>query len=101
MLSDPPRKPMRIEERALDSAEAYAHAAMVDPVTGVFNRRYIQVRLDEELQRSQRHQIPLALLMIEGLLQRHAPGEVLCTGNGGGELFGSSRTRPLLSGLRA
>ena len=52
-------------ERALDSAEAYAHAATVDPVTGVFNRRYIQVRLDEELQRSQRHQIPLALLMID------------------------------------
>jgi diguanylate cyclase (GGDEF)-like protein len=52
-------------ERALDSAEAYAHAATVDPVTGVFNRRYIQIRLDEELQRSQRHQIPLALLMID------------------------------------
>jgi diguanylate cyclase (GGDEF)-like protein len=52
-------------ERALDSAEAYAHAATVDPVTGVFNRRYFQVRLDEELQRSQRHQIPLALLMID------------------------------------
>jgi len=52
-------------ERALDSAEAYAHAATVDPVTGVFNRRYLQVRLDEELQRSRRHQIPLALLMID------------------------------------
>jgi diguanylate cyclase (GGDEF)-like protein len=52
-------------ERALDSAEAYAHAATVDPVTGVFNRRYFQVRLDEELQRSRRHQIPLALLMID------------------------------------
>jgi diguanylate cyclase (GGDEF)-like protein len=52
-------------ERAHDSAEAYAHAATVDPVTGVFNRRYFQVRLDEELQRSHRHQIPLALLMID------------------------------------
>jgi diguanylate cyclase (GGDEF)-like protein len=52
-------------ERALDSAEAYAHAAAVDPVTGVFNRRYFQVRLDEELQRSHRHQIPLALAMID------------------------------------
>jgi len=52
-------------ERALDSAEAYAHAATVDPVTGVFNRRYFQVRLDEELQRAHRHQIPLALLMID------------------------------------
>ncbi|HEY2849198.1 MAG TPA: GGDEF domain-containing protein, partial [Gemmatimonadaceae bacterium] len=48
-----------------DSAEAYAHAAAVDTVTGVFNRRYFQVRLDEELQRSRRHQIPLALLLID------------------------------------
>jgi diguanylate cyclase (GGDEF)-like protein len=52
-------------ERAADSAEAYAHAAAVDAVTGVFNRRYFQVRLDEELQRSRRHQIPLALLLID------------------------------------
>jgi diguanylate cyclase (GGDEF)-like protein len=52
-------------ERATDSAEAYAHAAAVDTVTGVFNRRYFQVRLDEELQRSRRHQIPLALLLID------------------------------------
>jgi diguanylate cyclase (GGDEF)-like protein len=52
-------------ERAADSAEAYAHAAAVDTVTGVFNRRYFQVRLDEELQRSRRHQIPLALLLID------------------------------------
>ena len=52
-------------ERALDSAEAHAHAAAVDPVSGVFNRRYLQVRLGEELQRSRRHEIPLALLLID------------------------------------
>lgn len=52
-------------ERAADSAEAHAHAAAVDAVTGVFNRRYFQVRLDEELQRSRRHQIPLALLLLD------------------------------------
>ena len=52
-------------ERAYNSAEAYAHAAAVDPVTGLFNRRYFQVRLDEELQRSRRHQIPLAVLLID------------------------------------
>ena len=50
-------------ERALDSAEAHAHAAAIDPVSGVFNRRYLQVRLGEELQRSRRHEIPLALLL--------------------------------------
>jgi diguanylate cyclase (GGDEF)-like protein len=52
-------------ERALDSAEAHAHAAAIDPVSGVFNRRYLQVRLGEELQRSRRHEIPLALLLID------------------------------------
>jgi diguanylate cyclase (GGDEF)-like protein len=52
-------------ERALSHAEAYAHAAAVDPVSGAFNRRYFQVRLEEELQRSRRHDMPLALLMID------------------------------------
>ena len=37
----------------------------MDPVTNLFNRRYFQVRLDEELQRSKRHQIPIALLLID------------------------------------
>jgi len=52
-------------ERALDAADAHAHAAAIDPVSGVFNRRYLQVRLGEELQRSRRHEIPLALLLID------------------------------------
>jgi diguanylate cyclase (GGDEF)-like protein len=52
-------------ERALNLADLYARAAAVDPVTGLFNRRYFEGRLDEELQRSQRHQIPVALLLID------------------------------------
>jgi diguanylate cyclase (GGDEF)-like protein len=52
-------------ERAMRAADSYAHAAAVDPVTNLFNRRYFQVRLDEELQRSKRHQIPIALLLID------------------------------------
>jgi diguanylate cyclase (GGDEF)-like protein len=52
-------------ERAMRAADTYAHAAAVDPVTNLFNRRYFQVRLDEELQRSKRHQIPIALLLID------------------------------------
>jgi diguanylate cyclase (GGDEF)-like protein len=52
-------------ERAAARAEAYAHAAAVDPVSGLFNRRYFHVRLEEELQRSRRHEIPLALLMVD------------------------------------
>lgn len=52
-------------ERAAARAEAYAHAAAIDPLSGLFNRRYFHVRLEEELQRSRRHEIPLALLMID------------------------------------
>ena len=52
-------------ERAIHAAQVYEHAAAVDAVTGLFNRRYFQVRLDEELQRSRRHQIPVGLLLID------------------------------------
>jgi diguanylate cyclase (GGDEF)-like protein len=52
-------------ERALIQAEVYAHAAAVDPLSGAFNRRHFHARLEEELQRSQRHEIQLALLMID------------------------------------
>ena len=52
-------------ELAIDEAQQYAHAAAVDPVSGLFNRRYLHVRLEEELERSRRHQIPLSLLMID------------------------------------
>jgi diguanylate cyclase (GGDEF)-like protein len=52
-------------ERALLQAEAYAHAAAIDPLSGAFNRRHFHARLEEELQRSQRHEIQLALLMID------------------------------------
>lgn len=52
-------------ERAMTRAEAFAHAAALDAVSGLFNRRYFHARLEEELQRSRRHEIPLALLMID------------------------------------
>lgn len=52
-------------EGARRQAEAFAQAAIVDPVSGLFNRRYFQERLEEELQRAQRHKTPVALLMID------------------------------------
>src|SRR5207245_7348208 len=52
-------------ELALLQAEAYAQAAAIDPLSGAFNRRYFQVRLEEELQRSRRHEMPLALLIVD------------------------------------
>jgi diguanylate cyclase (GGDEF)-like protein len=52
-------------ERAMEQAETYAQAAAIDPLSGLFNRRYFHIRLEEELQRAARHQIPLALLMMD------------------------------------
>lgn len=52
-------------ERATARAETYAHAAAIDPVSGLFNRRYFHIRIEEELQRSRRHQIPVALIIVD------------------------------------
>jgi diguanylate cyclase (GGDEF)-like protein len=52
-------------ERALLQAQAHAHAAAIDPVSGIFNRRYFHIRLEEELHRSRRHETPVALLMLD------------------------------------
>jgi diguanylate cyclase (GGDEF)-like protein len=52
-------------DRALVQAASFAHAAAVDPLSGVFNRRHFFIRLEEELQRARRHQIPVALLMLD------------------------------------
>jgi diguanylate cyclase (GGDEF)-like protein len=41
------------------------HAAAVDPVTGMFNRRYLETRLDAEMERSRRMSTPVSLLMLD------------------------------------
>jgi diguanylate cyclase (GGDEF)-like protein len=41
------------------------HLATVDGLTGLFNRRYFETRLEQEIQRQQRQQDELALLMID------------------------------------
>ncbi len=52
-------------EHARNQAETLAHAAAVDPLTGLFNRRYFHHRLAEELERSHRHGLPVALAMVD------------------------------------
>jgi diguanylate cyclase (GGDEF)-like protein/PAS domain S-box-containing protein len=39
--------------------------AKVDGLTGVFNRRYLDTRLQEELERSRRHGNPLSIMMLD------------------------------------
>ncbi|MGI4757591.1 MAG: GGDEF domain-containing protein [Janthinobacterium lividum] len=39
--------------------------ANVDPLTGLFNRRYLDEKLAEELERAERYGLPLAILLID------------------------------------
>jgi diguanylate cyclase (GGDEF)-like protein len=48
-----------------DRAADLAHLATVDALTGIFNRRYFDERLAQEIQRERRAGIDLSLLMID------------------------------------
>ncbi len=46
-------------------AQELAHAAAVDSLTGLFNRRYFETRIAEEIQRARRYGLDLALLIVD------------------------------------
>jgi diguanylate cyclase (GGDEF)-like protein len=50
---------------AVRAARASARLAAVDSVTGLFNRRQLHLRLDEEIERARRQQAPLTALMLD------------------------------------
>lgn len=52
-------------ERMQRSLSEFQRVAAIDSVTGLFNRRHFEARLHAEVQRAQRHQQPLALLMVD------------------------------------
>ena len=54
-----------VSARLAGEARELAHAAAVDPLTGLFNRRYFETRIDEEIQRARRYKLDLALLVID------------------------------------
>jgi len=45
--------------------ESLRDQAIRDPLTGLFNRRYMQESLDRELRRAQRRRMPLGVIMID------------------------------------
>ncbi len=51
-------------------------AAFIDPATELFNRRYFEMRIEEELKRSERHSLPfaLALMRFDGIKQMKTGG---------------------------
>ena len=61
-----PQIAVAIDRMALrDKAGEYQQLSITDPLTGLLNRRYIEERLAEETNRSQRSGEPLSLLMLD------------------------------------
>jgi diguanylate cyclase (GGDEF)-like protein len=54
-----------VREQLTRLRDELAHTAAIDPLTGMFNRRYLHTRLDAELERSRRSGLPVALLMLD------------------------------------
>jgi len=52
-------------ERVAESLDELTRAATVDPVTGLYNRRYFETQIQAEVQRARRQQQDLALLMVD------------------------------------
>jgi diguanylate cyclase (GGDEF)-like protein len=52
-------------QKLRQAADEITRLASIDPLTGLFNRRYFDTRLEAELQRARRNGEPLALLMVD------------------------------------
>ncbi len=48
-----------------DSLSKFSGAALLDDLTGLYNRRYFYLRLDEEIKRAQRYGRPFCLLLMD------------------------------------
>lgn len=55
-------KEKKLEEMNLSLAEL----TVVDPLTGLYNRRYLEMRLESEIKRAKRKGYPVSFLMIDG-----------------------------------
>lgn len=52
-------------QRLVQQTEELAHLAAVDPLTGLFNRRYLQTRLAGELERARRGDSDVAVMLVD------------------------------------
>jgi len=48
-----------------EMADQLYRLTVLDPLTGLFNRRYVEHRLEEEMSRSQRHGSPLTVILFD------------------------------------
>lgn len=52
-------------DKVAELAQEVYKMALLDPLTGLFNRRYIEQRLEDEIARSQRHGRPLSVILFD------------------------------------
>ena len=64
LMSDPAALALT-SQKLRQAADEITRLASIDPLTGLFNRRYFDARLEAELQRARRNGEPLALLMVD------------------------------------
>ncbi|MGO4999377.1 biofilm regulation diguanylate cyclase SiaD [Oceanisphaera sp. W20_SRM_FM3] len=55
----------RYQQNLLELNEELKEVALRDPLTGLANRRLLMSRLNEEIERSRRHQQPLSVVMLD------------------------------------
>lgn len=61
-----PQIAVAVDRMALrDKAGEYAQLSITDPLTGLLNRRYIEERLAEEINRSDRNGAPVSFMMLD------------------------------------
>jgi diguanylate cyclase (GGDEF)-like protein len=61
-----PQIAVAVDRMALrDQAGEYAQLSITDPLTGLLNRRYIEKRLSEEINRSDRSGAPVTFMMLD------------------------------------
>lgn len=82
----------------LQLRESLRTQSLRDPLTGLFNRRYLEASLTRELHRCERHGLPLSVLMLDiDHFKRFNDSQ----GHAGGDVLLSLVGRLLQSGVRA
>ena len=64
-LKETQRELSLMQRRLEDYARVIEEQTVVDPLTRLYNRRYFETRLDEEMNRASRNKEPLALLLVQ------------------------------------
>ena len=59
------RRILALQGALISARDALRFQATHDPLTGLFNRRYMKDSLDRELYRAKRHNIPFGLIMLD------------------------------------